>query len=42
MNENCSTETKISGNIIENSKCKKLLGIKNDSKLSFKEHVKDL
>ena len=27
---------------MENSKCDKLLGIKIDSKLSFKTHVEDL
>ena len=42
INENCNTEIKISGNIIENVKCKKLLGMKIESKLSLKAYVKDL
>ena len=41
-NANCKNESKIAGNIIENSKCEKLLGIKIDSKLSFKTHMEDL
>ena len=42
INENCNTEIKIAGNIIENGKCKKLLGMKIESTLSLKAHVKDL
>ena len=41
INENCKKEIMIASNIIENNKCEKLLGIKTNSKLSFKKHVKD-
>ena len=41
INENCKKEIMIASNIIENNKCKKLLVIKINSKLSFKKHVKD-
>ena len=32
----------IAGNILENSKCEKLLGIKTGSKVSFNSHVENL
>ena len=42
INENCKKEIKIARNIIENNKCKNLLGIKIDCKLIFKKHVEDI
>lgn len=39
INESCKKKIKITGNIIENSKCKKLLEIWIDSKLSFKTYI---
>ena len=42
INESCKKEIKISGNIIEKSKCVKLLGIKIDSKLVFNHKIHPL
>ena len=41
INENSKKEIKITGNIIGNCKCDKLLGTKIDNKLSFKLHAED-
>ena len=42
IKESCRKEVMIAGNVIESSKCKKLLAIKINSKLSSKTHVEDL
>ena len=42
IKESCRKEVMIAGNVIESSKCKKLLAIKINSKLSYKTHVEDL
>ena len=42
INKDCKKHINIDGNIIGNSNCEKLLGIKVDSKLDFKHHVEDL
>ena len=42
IKESCKREIMIAGNVIESSKCKKLLAIKINSKLSSKTHVEDL
>ena len=39
VNESCIKAIKIAGNIIETSKCEKLMRIKIDSELSFKTHM---
>ena len=42
IKESCRKEVMIAGNVTESSKCKKLLAIKINSKLSSKTHVEDL
>ena len=42
LSRNESSEIHIGDSIIDGSTCKKLLGIKTDSKLCFDDHIQDL
>ena len=42
INEKWILKKKLTGNMIQNIKCKQILGIKTDNKLSFKTHMEDL
>ena len=42
ISSNDSSEIKIGNSLIKSSNCKKLLGVKNDTKLTFDDPMKDL
>ena len=42
INQSCKKDIKITGNMVENSKCEELLGIGIDSNLNFEVYTEDL